>query len=102
MAEASIFDTLVDEIGLIERHMEMLRITKENQPIGIIRLSEMLGQPHHKVRYSLRRLENSGLIVATAEGAVVSEKYDEFIKGLPDSLNTLIAKIEELKKYGSK
>src|SRR5216117_4552215 len=39
----------------------MHKAIMENQPIGIIRLSELLNFPQHKVRYSLRILEQEGL-----------------------------------------
>ena len=57
MASDSMIDKLIDELELLERHIMMLKATKENQPIGIIRLSEILNIPKHKVRYSLRLLE---------------------------------------------
>src|SRR5207237_1039593 len=47
----------------------MLKAIMENQPIGIIRLSELLNFPQHKVRYSLRLLEQAGLITSSPEGA---------------------------------
>lgn len=74
------------ELDLIERHLLMLRAAKENQPVGIIRLSEITGIPRHKVRYSLRLLEKDGLIIATPEGATVSNRYYEFIGEVEASL----------------
>ena len=50
------------EVKLLQRHVAMLKAIMENQPIGIIRLSELLNFPQHKVRYSLRILEQEGLI----------------------------------------
>ena len=50
MASESMIEKLVDELELLERHILMLKITKENQPVGIIRLSEILDIPKHKVR----------------------------------------------------
>ncbi len=91
------FDRAKEEIDLIERHIEMLKVTKELQPIGIIRLSEALNIPKHKVRYSLRLLEKDGLIIATNEGAMVSERYDEFMESLPDRFNGLIEHIESIR-----
>ncbi len=85
------------EIELIERHIKMLHVTKENQPVGIIRLSEILDLPRHKVRYSLRVLESDGAIIATPDGAIVSEKYDVFMKEIGDYLDSLIDRIEEVR-----
>jgi predicted transcriptional regulator len=79
----------------------MLRATKENQPIGIIRLSEILGIPKHKVRYSLRLLENDGLISPSAEGARVTGRYDDFMDAVERSLNDLKERIERLRSIFS-
>ncbi|MDR3206464.1 MAG: hypothetical protein LBT41_05185 [Candidatus Methanoplasma sp.] len=102
MGVASMLGRTTEELELLQRHIEMLRVTKENQPIGIIRLSEILGVPKHKVRYSLRLLEREGLIAATGGGAVVSEKYDEFMADLPDFLDSVVKKVETIKTEASR
>ena len=94
----SIFDSVFEEIELMGRHIDMLKVTKEMQPIGIIRLSEVLGIPKHKVRYSLRILEKEGLIIATNEGAMVSDKYEQFMKEVPEKLEELIVNINKISK----
>ena len=86
------------ELDLIDRHLLMLRATRENQPIGIIRLSEITGIPRHKVRYSLRLLEKDGLIVATQEGAVVSDRYNDYLKQLESSLEAAMDRAEDIRK----
>lgn len=86
-----------EEIELIERHIELLRATMENQPVGIIRLSEILDLPKHKVRYSLRVLEREGVITATPDGAVISGKYGEFMDGMSRYLESLVRRIEEVR-----
>lgn len=98
MGTESMSDKLIGELILLERHINMLKITKENQPVGIIRLSEILEIPKHKVRYSLRLLEQEGLIYPSPEGAMVTEKYDEYMKETADKLNDIIAMVERLKK----
>jgi predicted transcriptional regulator len=90
-------EKLSSELELIERHVMMLRATKENEPIGIIRLSEILMIPKHKVRYSLRLLENEGLISPSNEGARVTEKYDEFMADVERSLKDLEKRIDVLR-----
>ncbi|MDR3075442.1 MAG: hypothetical protein LBU30_05355 [Candidatus Methanoplasma sp.] len=96
--DISMFGRAAEEVDLIGRHIEMLKVTRELQPIGIIRLSEALNIPRHKVRYSLRLLEKDGLIVATNEGAMVSELYEEFINGLPDRFDDLIGRINRIRQ----
>lgn len=92
-----ITDKLTSEVDLLERHIRMLRITKENQPIGIIRLSELLGIPKHKVRYSLRLLEQAGLIEPSIEGAKVTSGYDGFMREVTEYLDWLVGRIDEIR-----
>lgn len=91
------FSDTFDKMERIERHILMLKTTKHNQPVGIIRLSELLGIPKHKVRYSLRLLEKEGLIIATPEGATVSEKYDEFMDQIYSEMDELIEYIDAIR-----
>src|SRR3990172_3605257 len=63
MARKSVLASKVEtEVKLLQRHVSMLKAIVQNQPIGIIRLSEMLNYPQHKVRYSMRILEQEGFI----------------------------------------
>ena len=98
MTSESMIEKLVDELELLERHILMLKITKENEPVGIIRLSEILGIPKHKVRYSLRLLEKEGLISPSTEGARVTEKYDGYMKDVASKLDDIVKMVERLKK----
>jgi len=93
----NILEKMTSDLELVERHVMMLRVTKENQPIGIIRLSEILKIPKHKVRYSLRLLENEGLISPSTEGARVTDRYDEFMDDVEHSLDELRKRIDVLR-----
>ena len=95
--EDNITEKLASELELIERHVIMLKATRDNQPIGIIRLSEILGIPKHKVRYSLRLLEKEGLILPSAEGAKVTDRYDDFMDEAERSLDDLGKRIDALR-----
>ena len=86
------------ELDLVERHLLMLKATKENQPVGIIRLSEITGIPCHKVRYSLRLLENDGLIQATQDGAIVTGRYEEYLKELETALREAVQRAEGIRE----
>lgn len=97
MASESMIDKLISELGLLERHILMLKATKENQPIGIIRLSEILDLPKHKVRYSLRLLEQEGLINPSADGAMVTDKYSDYMKEVYQKMDSIIEMVERLK-----
>ena len=86
------------EIDLLQRHVAMLKAIMDNEPIGIIRLSEMLKYPQHKVRYSLRILEQEGLIEPSPDGAVTTEKIQDFLDHLKDILETMSNTVNELRE----
>ena len=48
------------ELEMLRRHLTILKYVVENEPIGILKLAEETGIPSHKVRYSLRVLEQEG------------------------------------------
>lgn len=90
-------DSLEEALDLLERHISILRTVKENQPIGLIRLSEMTGIPKHRVRYSLKIMEQQGIIIATIEGATVSDGYDDFMIKTAESVEKLASKVVALR-----
>jgi predicted transcriptional regulator len=86
------------EMELLQRHVNLLKAVVDHQPIGIIRLSEVTGYPQHKVRYSLRVLEQEGLIHPSPQGAMASERVQEFLpklRQLLDSITTVAGQLRE-------
>lgn len=83
------------EIEIALRHLEVLKVVMEKQPIGIFKLADVLDMPKHRVRYSLRVLEQSGIIVPTPYGAMISDEGYEKIKRLKKD-------VEEVKKLTEK
>jgi predicted transcriptional regulator len=79
------------ELEMLRRHLIVLQYVIENEPIGILKLSEGTKIPSHKVRYSLRVLEQEGLIAASTPGAVTTERTRPFL----NELNAMIEKIVE-------
>ena len=86
------------EINLLTRHIDVLRTVKEHGPIGIIRLSQMTGQPQHMIRYSLRTLEKDGIITPSPNGAVVTDRIHETLGTLEETLDEFTSTMENLKK----
>lgn len=86
------------DLDLLRRHVNLLQTVEEQQPIGIIRLSELLGYPQHKVRYTLRVLEQEGLIRPSQEGARVTTKADGFRPKLKALLGEMRQTVEDLTK----
>ena len=91
-----------DEIELLSRHIEVARAVVYHQPIGIMKLSEMLSLPSHRIRYSLHVLEQMGYICASPDGAVATSQTAEMFTHLDDDLDDLIRLLNEMKKTNSK
>lgn len=89
---------LKQESEIALRHIIVLQEVQKNQPIGIFKLSELLNMPKHRIRYSLRVLEQSGIIEATQYGAVIKEGAEKEFEKLKKEIDTIIKNIEELKR----
>ena len=90
-------DRLEKEVDMLERHLQVLRMVIENEPIGIVKMSNETGYPHHKVRYSLRVLEEENLIEPSSQGAITTEQTSEFVEDLDDKVDEIIDKPEGMK-----
>jgi predicted transcriptional regulator len=90
-----------EEVDILDRHLQVLRTVKQNEPIGIVKTARELGYPHHKVRYSLRLLEEAELIEPTKQGAVTTDHADVFVETLNDDLNAAIERLHSMKLGGS-
>lgn len=91
-------EKMKDEIELISRHLEVARAVADHQPIGIMKLSELLDQPSHRIRYSLHVLEQLGYIRASPEGAVATDRAVELFGHLNEDLDELIRLLESMKR----
>jgi predicted transcriptional regulator len=91
-----------DEIELLSRHIEVARAVVEFQPIGIMKLSELLTLPSHRIRYSLHVLEQMAYIQASPDGAVATPLASELLEHLDGDLNDLIRLLNDMKKTNSK
>jgi len=93
-------DRVETELELLERHIIILNAVIQRGPIGIMKLSEETGIPNHRVRYSLRVLEQERLIAPSAQGAVAPDKaikfmseFDSFIVRLREKINGINAMV---------
>jgi predicted transcriptional regulator len=86
------------ELDILKRHVNVLKTLQENQPMGIIKLSELTGYPQHMVRYSLRILEQDGLIEPSPQGAVTSGEVDKTMALLSQTLEKISKTANDLKK----
>ncbi|MDD4136342.1 MAG: hypothetical protein PHT99_00415 [Methanoregula sp.] len=91
-------EKMKDEIDLVSRHLEVARAVADHQPIGIMKLSELLDQPSHRIRYSLHVLEQLGYIRASPDGAVVTARTVDLFSHLNEDLEELIRMLEAMKR----
>jgi predicted transcriptional regulator len=94
----SITNVAEKELDLLIRHIDVLKTVRDHGPIGIIRLSQLTGQPQHVIRYSLRTLENDGIIRPSAQGAIVTDRIHESLGTLESTLDDMITTMSDIKK----
>jgi len=91
-------DRLEKEIDMLERHLTVLRMVNENEPIGIVKMSNETGYPHHKIRYSLRVLEEEELIEPSSQGAISTEDTQNFLEELDEKLDVMSDRLKGMKE----
>jgi predicted transcriptional regulator len=89
---------LRQEAEIALRHLEVLEVVKENQPIGIFKLAEIMNMPKHKIRYSLRILEQSGIIEPTQYGAIIKDDSDKIFENLKKEIEEISEYVNKLNK----
>ena len=90
------------EIELVSRHLEVIRAVVVHQPIGIMKLAEILDLPYHRVRYSLRILEQEGYIRASPAGAVATPLAGDLLSTLDAEVDELIDLLTVIRKENSR
>jgi len=86
------------EIDILKRHINVLKTLKEHEPIGIIKISEITKYPQHMVRYSLRILEQDGLVEPSPQGAITTDKVKETMDLLKKILKDVCKTTDEIIK----
>ena len=95
-----LFDQVNRELELAQRHLEVLKVVIGRGPIGILKLAEETGMPTHKVRYSLRVLEQEQLIKPSSHGAIAGDSVEQFLSTFEKDIDELIARAEVVKDIG--
>ncbi|GAA0457710.1 hypothetical protein GCM10008985_12320 [Halococcus dombrowskii] len=90
-------DRLEKEVDMLERHLQVLGMVIENEPIGIVKTSNETGYAHHKIRYSLRVLEKESLIEPTSQGATTTDQTSGFVDELDGRIDAVSTKLAEMK-----
>ena len=94
-------DTMIDgveeEVDMLDRHLEVLQMVVNNEPIGIVKMSNELGYDHHEIRYSLRILEEENLIEPTQQGAITTDETESFIENLDEQIDDVRTRLAAMK-----
>ena len=77
----------------------MAKAVADHEPIGILKLAELLDLPSHRIRYSLHVLEHLGYIRASPEGAVATPQTVELFQHHNGDLDELISLLAAMKRY---
>ena len=96
--KTALTNVIETELDILKRHVKILKVLQKDQPMGIIKLSEITEYPQHMVRYSLRILEQDGIIEPSSKGAVTTDKVPQTLKELNDSLNEISNSVDRLIK----
>jgi predicted transcriptional regulator len=90
-------DRLADQVEKESRDLAILEVVIEQGPIGIVRLAEETDIPEHKVRYSLRMLEDDELVEPTPQGAIPADDIDDRVAAINEGIDGLVAQLRELR-----
>ncbi len=91
-------ERIAGELELLRRKVELLERLSNGPPMGIIRLSETINLPVHKVRYTLHLLEREGVVQPSADGAVVTDLAATYWIRLEHALDRMTEQIQFLKQ----
>jgi predicted transcriptional regulator len=94
-------ERLRDQVEKEHRDLSILETVIEHGPIGIVRISEETGIPEHKVRYSLRMLEDDELVTPTPQGAIPADDIETQVTDINDGIDRLIERLESLEELMS-
>ena len=89
---------IATELDILKRHVQVLKVLQKNEPAGIIKLSELTKHPQHMVRYSLRILEQEGLIEPSPQGAITTKNVEKTVPSLRAKLKEMNGVISDIIK----
>ncbi len=88
------------ELELLKRHLIILKKVIDSGPIGILKISIETNIPDHLVRYSLRVLEQQGLIIPSTQGAVATKSAKDAYSEFRTELEKIEDILEDIKRIG--
>ncbi len=89
---------IYNELELLSRHIRVLEVVMKKQPVGIIRIAQILGLGEHEVRNSLSTLESYGFIKPTPNGAIIERNIKKELLELAEGLEEIEDTVKLLKR----
>lgn len=90
-------DRLADQVEKERRDVAIFRAVVEHGPIDIVSLAEETDIPEHKVRQSVRMLENDGVVEPSEQGTVPPDDVEDQVTAINDGVDHLVERVEELR-----
>jgi predicted transcriptional regulator len=90
-------ERLQTQVGKEDRDLTILRVIVADGPIGIVKIAERTGLPEHKVRYSLRMLENDEFVEPTPNGAIPADDIEERLRQVNEGVDSLTDRLGEVR-----
>lgn len=90
--------TMIDrhgtEITRLTRHLHVLQLVIDQEPIGLVRLATETNYPQHQVRHSLHVLERASLIAPSSRGVITTAQTSAFIDDLDNRIDRVIDQVD--------
>jgi len=92
-------ERLARQLGKEQRDLLVLEVVLSSHPIGSARIAEQAGIDEHKTKYSIRMLEDDGLVDPTPDGVVPADGVAGRVEEINAGLDQLSGRIKELKRF---
>ncbi|SFR96402.1 Predicted transcriptional regulator [Halomicrobium zhouii] len=94
-------DRLADQVEKERRDVAIFRAVIEHGPIDIASLAAETDLPEHKVRQSVRMLENDGVVEPSQQGTVPPADVEDQVAAINEGVDHLVDRVEELRSVFS-
>ncbi len=92
-------ERLARQLGKEERDLLVLETVLRHHPIDVDRIAATIDIDEHKTRYSLRMLEDDGLVESTPDGSVPADDIADRVDEINDGLDGLVDRIDRLNRF---
>ncbi|WP_302083611.1 hypothetical protein [Salinibaculum rarum] len=91
-----------EELNRAQQHFTVLTAIISHEPIGILALEEKTDIEHYEIRFSLRVLQEEGVIKPTSNGAVLTTDAHQHIQDLNNDMETVAEQFNDFQSVLTK